>query len=387
MFGVSAIVCYGTDFQTYSPIPKIRIFPNETQMLLKTDSATDTSSFDFQDVEGQFTQLLQLDNLDRKVDEKPALKESFEETLEYALSDALDEAEYEPRALLFLQRILYRINRLKLFWYDDLKNYANEGSQYLFGIQSKIESTWQDWESNHVDIESFDTVAEIRKALRERVAEDLDPEPSMEGLYFRDKMTEIGYRRLLAIASLDGLVEASQLSRVLGGVGNEVQSMLTRIFSEEYGKGILARKHSSYFSAMLAKFKMETRPEAYFDLAPWEVLANINQSFFLCERKRNFLRYIGSLLFFEVSVPSAFENYRLAGERLGFSPEAIDYWKVHIKEDQRHGQWMLDDVALPLIDRYPGLAWEIVWGYDQQRFISARASQAIARSVLEAENG
>ncbi len=356
-------------------------------MHIKIDSTTDISDIDFQDVERQFTRLLHLDDLEQKIAEKPALKESFEDALECALSDIRDGAECEPQTLLFLQRILYRINRLKLFWYDDLKNYTNEGSQYLFGIQSRIESAWQDWESNAIGIEPIDTVTEVRKALRNRVAEDLDPKPSPEGLYFRNEMTQTGYRRLLAIASLDGLVEASQLSRVLGGVGNEVQSMLTRIFFEEYGKGILARKHSSYFSTMLEEFGMKTRPEAYFDLAPWEVLANINQSFFLCERKRNFLRYIGSLLFFEVSVPAAFENYKLAGERLGLSREAINYWELHIREDERHGQWMLDDVALPLVARYPDLAWEMVWGYNQQRFISARASQAIARSVREAENG
>jgi len=191
---------------------------------------------------------------------------------------------------------------------------------------------------------------------------------------------------ILAIASIDGLVEASQLSRVLGGAGNEVQSTLTRIFIEEYGKGILARKHSSYFSAMLKEFEMDTQPEAYFSLAPWEVLANINHSFFLCERKRNFLRYVGSLLYFEISAPAAFNNYKLAGKRLGLGSKAINYWELHIKEDQRHGQWMLDDVALPLVDRYPDLAWEIVWGYDQQRLISARAGQAVARSVRKAEN-
>jgi hypothetical protein len=350
-------------------------------MDLKRDSAAEVSDINYQDVERQFTRLLHLNDLDQKIAKNPALKEPFEDALGYALSEAFDDAEREPQSLLFLHRILYRINRLKLFWYDDLNNYANEGSLFLFGIQSRIESAWQNWESNSVDVEPLNAVVEVRNALRDRVAEDLDPKPSMEGLYFRNEMTETGYRRLLAIASLDGLVEASQLSRVLGGVGNEVHSMLTRIFFEEYGKGILARKHSSYFSTMLEEFKMETRPEAYFDLAPWEVLANINHSFFLCERKRNFLRYIGSLLFFEVSVPAAFNNYKLAGKRLGLSPEAINYWEVHIQEDERHGQWMLDDVALPLVDHYPDLAWEMVLGYDQQRFISARASQAIAQSV------
>jgi len=353
-------------------------------MSLKANSSVEISDINFQDIERQFTYLLNIVDLDQKVDEIPALKEDFEDALEYALSDGL--AERESQALLFLQRILYRINRLKLFWYDDLENYTNEDSHYLFRIQNRIESTWQDWESNHTEVKPINTTVEVRTAIQDRVAEDLNPKPSTEGLYFRNEMTETGYRRLLAIASLDGLVEASQLSRVLGGVGNEVQSMLTRIFFEEYGKGVLAKKHSTYFSTMLEKFKMDTRPEAHFDMAPWEVLANINQSFFLCERKRNFLRYIGSLLFFEVSVPAAFENYKLAGERLGLSPEAANYWELHIREDQRHGRWMVNDVALPLVDRYPKLAWEIVWGYDQQRFISARASQAIARSVREAEN-
>jgi len=355
-------------------------------MHLKTDSATELSDIDLTDVERQFARLLYLKDLDQKVAKNPALKEPFEDALECALLDIAYETERDPQVLLFLQRILYRINRLKLFWYDDLENYANEGSHYLFGIQSRIETAWQNWESASMNIEPRKTVGEVRKALRDRTAEDLAPQPSLENLYYQNEMTETGYRRLLAITSLDGLVEASQLSRVIGGVGNEVQSMLTRIFIEEYGKGILAKKHSSYFTAMLKEFEMDTQPEAYFSLAPWEVLANINHSFFLCERKRNFLRYIGSLLYFEISVPAAFENYKLAGERLGLSQSATNYWEVHIKEDERHGQWMLDDVALPLVDRYPNLAWEMVWGYDQQRLISARASQAIARSVREAEN-
>jgi len=350
-------------------------------MHLKIDSTAEVSDIDYHDVERQFIHLLHLSDLDLKITEKPELKGPFEDALECALSDGLDEAGREPQALLFLQRILYRINRLKLFWYDDLKNYANESSPYLFGIQAQIESAWQVWESNQTNIKQINTVTEIKKALRDKVAEDLNPKSSMEGLYFRNEMTKTGYRRLLAITSLDGLVEASQLSRVLGGVANEVQAMLTRIFFEEYGKGNLIKKHSSFFITMLEEFKMHTQPEAYFDLAPWEVLANINQSFFLCERKRNFLRYIGSLLFFEVSVPAAFKNYQLAGERLGLRPKAINYWELHIKEDERHGQWMLDDVALPLVERYPDLAWEMVSGYDQQRFISARASQAIAQSV------
>ena len=340
---------------------------------------------DFRKAEEIFSQLLQHDDLDQYVSTTPETLESFEHVLELALLEVFENNPSSPHAYLFLQRILYRINRLKLFWYDDLENYANENSEFLFSLHRKIERIWQDWETKHIDILSLQSL-DIATAIQERTAEDLNPKPSQSDLFFRNDMSKAGYCRLLAITSLDGLVEASQLSRMIGGVGNHIQAMLTKILIEEYGGGKLARKHSSFFSAMLNEFGMKTTPESYFDIVPWEVLANINHSFTLCERKRNYLRYIGSLLYFEISVPAAFQNYKIAGERLGFNEQAICYWDVHIKEDLRHGQWMLNEVALPLIDRYEDSAWEIVLGYDQQRFISTRASHAIAKSVQHTNN-
>ena len=108
----------------------------------------------------------------------------------------------------------------------------------------------------------------MTQALCDRVEEDLNPELSEDGRYIHDHVSDAGYRRLLAIAALDGLVEASQLSRVLGGASSEIQVMLTRILWEEYGSGKLERKHSTYFAAMLDGMGLDSRPEAYFDLAP-----------------------------------------------------------------------------------------------------------------------
>ena len=352
---------------------------------MNVSSSHTLAEIDFCESEEAFTCLLQHDDLDRQISDTPECLEPFEHALSLAMVEAYQDEATSPNAHLFLQRILYRINRLKLFWYDDLENYSNEDSAFLFSVRTRIDTGWQDWEAKNIDIPSLKGL-DVEIALRERTAEDLNPEPSQTSFFFCNDMSQIGYRRLLAITSLDGLVEASQLSRVIGGVGNEVQAMLTKILLEEYGGGKLARKHSSFFSAMLGEFGMNTTPEAYFEIVPWEVLANINHSFTICERKRNFLRYIGSLLYFEISVPAAFQNYKTAGERLGFSEKAIGYWDVHIKEDLRHGQWMLNEVALPLIRRYKDSAWEILLGYDQQRFLSTRASQAIATSVQQAEN-
>jgi Iron-containing redox enzyme len=190
---------------------------------------------------------------------------------------------------------------------------------------------------------------------------------------------------LLAIASFDGLVEASRLSRILGGAANEVQCTLVRVLLEEYGNGRLSRKHSTFFAQMLAEFEMNTQPEGYFDLVPWEVLASGNHNFLMTERKRYFLRYNGGLTYFEVAGPAAYKNYLAAAQRLELSEAAMGYWELHIREDERHGRWMLDDIALPLAELYPNHAWELLLGYDQEKRMGDRAASAVVRSIRKAE--
>lgn len=343
----------------------------------------------YDEAEESFVELMKVACLDEHVRAYPRAVILFERALEEALAAAYDDEtrgdkQAATAAHLFLQRVLYRINRLKLFWYDDLSNYDNERSSYLRSVRERIEVPWQEWELAQLNVAALGR-EDVREGLLRRAAEDVSPAPSAGGLYFRDEVAEAGYRRLLAIVSLDGLVEASQLSRTLGGVSNDVHAVMTRLLVEEYGGGKLNRKHSTFFTAMLTELGMRTEPEGYFDLVPWEVLAAINHSFLLSERKRFYLRYVGGLLHTETSVPASFDNYRAAAERLGMSEAARGYWDLHIKEDERHGRWMLHDVALPLAAKYPREAWEIVLGYDQQKLMSDRAGAAIVQSAREAE--
>lgn len=343
-----------------------------------------STTANYDQAEQQLLQLLAVDDLDQALVAESVNTDEFESAVAIALDDAYSSGSGDAAAHRFLQRVLYRINRLKLFWYDDLRHYTNERSFYLQAIRNQIEDAWQQWEIAQLDLVAYQAM-DVRQTLIDWVATDLDPVPSADDLYYRDQVGKAGYRRLVAIGSLDGLVEASQLSRTLGGVSNEVQAVLTRLLVEEYGGGRLARKHSSHFTTMLQELGMQTEPEAYFDLVPWELLAVINHSFLLTERKRYFLRYIGGLLYGELSVPATFRNYQAAGERLGLSTAAMSYWNLHIKVDELHGRWMLDDVALPLVDQYANDAWELVFGYDQQRRMSARAGTAIAQAVRAAD--
>ena len=347
-------------------------------------TATDQSAVNYDQAEQQFIQLLALEDLDKKLAAQPEIASKFETAIATAIKEAYEAESGNDAAHLFLQRVLYRINRLKLFWYDDLRHYTNERSEYLRKVRDSIEEPWQAWELSQIDVTALQQ-EDVKQALISRSARDLNPPLSEDSIYLREQMTETGYRQVLAIASFDGLVEGSRLSRILGGAGNEVQSTLTKVLLEEYGNGRLSRKHSTYFAQMLSEFGMNTQPEAYFDLVPWEVLACANHNFLVTERKIYFLRYNGGLTYFEVAGPAAYRNYLAAAQRLGLSQAAMGYWELHIREDERHGQWMLDDVALPLAQQYPNEAWEIVLGYDQEKLMGDRAGEAVVRSAREAE--
>lgn len=335
--------------------------------------------------EQQFIELLTTENLDRKLVAEPALNREFERTLFEAVSAAYQNGSSDDAAHLFLQRVLYRINRLNLFWYDDLRHYTNERSLYLYKVRDQIESAWQEWELAQIDVAALQNL-DVKQALKERGQQDLDPPLSEQSRYLRSQMTTAGYRHLLAIGSFDGLVEGSRLSRILGGAANEIQCTLVRVLLEEYGNGRCSRKHSTFFAAMLAEFGMNTEPEGYFDLVPWQVLACANHNFLMTECKRHFLRYNGALTYFEVAGPSAYRNYLAAAQRLELSDAAMGYWELHIREDERHGRWMLDDVALPLAQMYPDQAWELVLGYDQEKLMGDRAASAVVQSIRKAEN-
>ena len=351
---------------------------------------------DYDRAEQLFVQLLTTENLDslterlrqRQVSAKQGKEDvnlavqEFETALETALAITYIERATPEIENRFLQRILYRINRLNFIWYKDLNEYTNERSVYVQWVRDRIEEPWQVWESAQLDLNVRDlSTNDIKAALIARGDVDLEPPISANKWYLRHEMTLESYRQLIAIASVDGLVESSRLCHLLGGASNEIQATLIRVLLEEYGNGRLSRKHSTFFAEMMVELNLDPTPEAYLDLVPWEVLASINHNFLLTQRKRNFLRYIGGFTYFEIVGPSVYQDYIAATDRLGLSEAAKGYWALHVKEDERHGQWMLHNASLPLVDLYPQQAWELVLGYDQDKYMSDRAGNAIVKII------
>lgn len=352
------------------------------------------TSTDFSEAERCFTRLLQAENLDAQLRSDSDLQQAahvVEEAVAVAsgraFSNASGDSEEAKMAHIFLQRTLYRINRLNLFWYDDLRNYSNERSIYLAQLRNSIEEPWQQWELGHFDIESYrsKSLDELKETVRQQAAYDVDPPLGETASYIKNNMSKEGYRHLLAVGSVDGLVEASRQSRVCGGAANEIMCAIFRVLMEEYGTGRFNKKHSTFFATMMRELDLNEEPEFYFDLVPWQSLASINHNFLLTERRRHYLRYAGGLTFFEVNGPSVYRSYLAAARRVGLSEGAAGYWELHIKEDERHGRQMVEDVAVPLIDHYGSDGWEVVFGYDQEKMMGERAGAALVTDLQDVD--
>lgn len=288
---------------------------------------------------------------------------------------------------LCLQKIMYRINRLKMFWLDNFSNYKNETSMFINDIRNRIEKRWQEWELSQLKVNEISNIKDIKSYLFDMCSNDLnDKSASPHQIYISEEMQLEGYKKVLEIFSMDALAEASWLAWSLGGQVSQTQLTLSRIFIEEYGNGKLQHKHSTYFKNMLEELNMEISPEYYIDSVTWEFLATINHFFMMANWKQLYLRFIGSFLYMELNTPNGFYFYDEATKRLGVNNVGKTYWNVHIIEDKRHGEWMLNEAALPMIEEYPEQAWEIILGYEQQKSISRRSGISVAKAAKIADS-
>jgi hypothetical protein len=80
----------------------------------------------------------------------------------------------------------------------------------------------------------------------------------------------------------------------------------------------------------------------------------------------------------------SFRGYAAAARRLGLSDGERDYWSLHIREDERHGRWMVDEVAAPLLERFPAQRGELLSGYAQQRIVEGDAAAATLAACRDA---
>jgi len=170
--------------------------------------------------------------------------------------------------------------------------------------------------------------------------------------------------------ALDGLTEASAMSRNLGGAYGPEQSALFKIFIDEFGYGVFEAKHTTIFAKMLRSRSMATHVHAYWNFYLTGPLATNNFYYYLSRDHAKFFRYAGAVTFAERVFAPAFvqmiRTYR------GIFGDEVDlhYCDEHAHIDEHHGRITREQVLLALAERHgPSVIPDLARGIAQASWL------------------
>ncbi|QKG23675.1 iron-containing redox enzyme family protein [Actinomadura verrucosospora] len=170
--------------------------------------------------------------------------------------------------------------------------------------------------------------------------------------------------------ALDGLTEASAMSRNLAGAYGPEQSALFKIFIDEFGYGVYDAKHTTIFAKMLRSRGMADHVHAYWNFYLAGPLATNNYYYYLSRDHAKFFRYAGAVTYAEaVFAPAFVEMVAVFRDIFG---DAVDlhYCDEHAHIDEHHGRITREQVLLALAERHgPRVVPELLRGVAEARLI------------------
>jgi hypothetical protein len=182
--------------------------------------------------------------------------------------------------------------------------------------------------------------------------------------------------------ALDGLTEASAMSKNLGGAFGPEQSALFKVFIDEFGYGVHEAKHTTIFRKMLRSRALQTHVHAYWNFYLAGPLATNNYYYFVSRDHASFFRYIGAVTYAErVFAPSfvnMIETYR------GVFGDDVDlhYCEEHAHIDAHHGRITRDEILLALAERHgAGVIPELVRGIAEAQLLGGWFEQDTAAQI------
>lgn len=275
----------------------------------------------------------------------------------------------EEGALYQAQKALY------LLYEDNLKPPGrgagiNQFDPFLITVRNTLERAWERSELERVDLEPSD-VPEDPEEFRhyfKRVCRD----HQMAGHALFDFLKERASRgELVNFFLSDAAVilrfcDLMVMSMV--GIEDEIRQELTENFWDEMGRGRFQERHVALFRDLLdyvgINLPGETlMAEDFIDNLQWQGLAGYNLYLFHCLHRRNYFRSYGGLGAAELMDPPQYGKVVEGCRRVGLNDEkGLAYYAGHEEMDAAHGDGWLENVLLPLVEKYPDRRHEIVLG-------------------------
>jgi Iron-containing redox enzyme len=209
----------------------------------------------------------------------------------------------------------------------------------------------------------------VEAELRRMVADDDGP-PLSRTLEREASLAQ--FREFMIHRSAYQLKEADPHSWAVPRLAGRAKEALVEVQADEYGGGRPGRMHASLFAASMRAVGLDDAYGAYLDMVPGTTLATVNLMSLLGLHRRLRGGIVGHLAVFEMTSPEPNRRYANGLRRLGFGPEATEFFDEHVEADAVHEAVAAHDLAQGLALAEPGLVADILFGAAALLHLEAR---------------
>jgi hypothetical protein len=229
----------------------------------------------------------------------------------------------------------------------------------LLAFRASLERPFEAAVRSLVPVADEQELTQVGPALQRIVAADDGPSLSR---HIETRATVAQVRELLVHRSAYQLKEADPFSWAIPRIAGAPKAALVELQADEYGGGRVDRMHAVLFAKTMYAVGLDPTYGVYLRQIPAVTLATVNFMSLCGLHRRLRGAIVGQLAVFEMT--SSLPNRRFGNglRRLGFGPEATDFFDEHVEADAVHEQIAAWDIAGGLAAGDPDVAADILFG-------------------------
>lgn len=237
----------------------------------------------------------------------------------------------------------------------------NQYHPVLLQVRSFLESQWLASEkrraSAHGSLSPKNIVAELQALWKNHAVsahalfDFLEHEANSQQLYYFFKSD-----------SALNLLFFDLVAMTLVGSFPETRGEISQNLWDEIGQGSNEFTHVNLYKDLLQRRGIDLPDDHYTHLYDWQGLAGYNLFMMGGVTRCHYYKFIGMMAMTELLDPSQYEKLVNGSRRLGLSERDVHYYSEHISVDVDHADGWLNNVIVPVAERYPQAMEEIYFG-------------------------
>ncbi len=152
------------------------------------------------------------------------------------------------------------------------------------------------------------------------------------------------------------------VAMTLVGSFPETRAEISQNLWDEIGQGSNEFTHVNLYKDLLHRRGIDLPEDHYTHLYDWQGLAGYNLFMMGGVTRCHYYKLIGMMAMTELLDPSQYEKLVNGSRRLGLSARDVHYYSEHISVDVDHADGWLNNVIVPVAERFPEALEEIYFG-------------------------